>query len=76
MCGASLPSKLIKLIHKFEGNPEDLRKAGLEYAIEQMDELLDNGVDGVHIYTMNRPVVAKTSLERYKKVGGAFDGVR
>jgi methylenetetrahydrofolate reductase (NADPH) len=67
MCGASLPTKLIKLIHKYENDVEDLRKAGLEYALEQADDLISSGVDGVHFYSMNRPVVAKTAIERYKK---------
>ncbi|MDR3190594.1 MAG: methylenetetrahydrofolate reductase [Lactobacillaceae bacterium] len=67
MCGASLPSKLIKLIHKYEHNPADLRAAGLDYAMGQIDDLITQGVDGVHIYTMNRPVVAQTLLGKYKK---------
>lgn len=66
MCGASLPSKLIKLIHKYEYNQDDLRKAALDYAIEQCQELIAHGVDGVHLYSMNRPVVAKTALHILK----------
>jgi methylenetetrahydrofolate reductase (NADPH) len=66
MCGVSLPSKLIKIIHKYEQNIDDLRKAGLEYAFEQIDDLLKHGVDGVHVYTMNRPNVARNALTRYK----------
>lgn len=68
MCGASLPSKLIKLIHKYEDSIEDLRKAGLEYAMEQVEDLVAHGVDGVHIYAMNRAIVAKTAM---KKLRGA-----
>lgn len=63
MCGASLPSKLIKLIHKYEYSIEDLRKAGLEYAMQQVEDLVAHGVDGVHIYAMNRAIVAKTAME-------------
>lgn len=66
MCGVSLPSKLIKLIHKYEHDVTELRKASLDYALEQIDDLLAHGVDGVHIYTMNRPNVAKTALRRYR----------
>ncbi|MFC4651509.1 methylenetetrahydrofolate reductase [Lactococcus nasutitermitis] len=63
--GASIPTKLIKIINKYKDNPEDLRKAGLEYSLEQIDDLLAHGVDGVHIYTMNRPSVANVIMERY-----------
>lgn len=62
MCGTSLPSELIKIIHKYEHSIEDLRKAGLEYALKQIDDLLAHGVDGVHVYAMNRPVVAKEAM--------------
>lgn len=60
MCGASLPSKMIKLLSKYESDEESLLKAGLEYAGEQIADLARNGVDGIHIYTMNKPYIAKT----------------
>lgn len=63
MCGASLPSKIIKILYKYENNPESLRKAGIEYATEQVIDLIANGVDGVHIYTMNQPEIAKEILK-------------
>lgn len=66
MCGASLPSKLIKLIHKYEYDQDDLRKAALDYAIEQCEDLIAHGVDGVHLYSMNRPSVARTALTTLK----------
>lgn len=62
MCGTSLPSELIKIIHRYEHSIEDLRKAGLEYALKQMEDLLAHGVDGVHVYAMNRPVIAKKAM--------------
>ncbi len=60
MCGASLPSEIIKLLNKYADNPDDLLKAGLEYARRQIDGLIAHGVRGIHIYTMNRPNVAET----------------
>lgn len=62
MCGTSLPSELIKIIHKYQDSVEDLQKAGLEYALNQMEDLLKHGVDGIHVYAMNRPVVAKEAM--------------
>ncbi len=53
--GCSIPAKLVVMMDKYQDNPEDLRKAGIEYAILQIRELIDNGVDGIHLYTMNRP---------------------
>lgn len=58
LCGASLPSRIIKLLHRHEHSAQDLRKAGIEYACEQARELSERGVDGIHIYTMNHPDIA------------------
>lgn len=59
MCGASIPAKLSKLLQKFGDNPIAMRDAGISYAVDQIVDLVANGVDGVHIYTMNDPYVAK-----------------
>ena len=64
--GASLPIELIKIIHRYQNSPEDLQKAGLEFAFNQIDELIENGVSGVHVYTMNRPIIANAIMNRYK----------
>ncbi|MCC8121963.1 MAG: methylenetetrahydrofolate reductase [NAD(P)H] [Oscillospiraceae bacterium] len=58
MCGASLPSAIVRLLHRYENDPDDLRKAGIEYAAEQMEGLLAQKVDGVHLYSMNKPEIA------------------
>ena len=63
MCGASLPSKFVKMMQKYELKPEALRDAGIAYAVEQIVDLLANGVDGIHLYTMNNPYVAKKISE-------------
>ncbi len=58
MCGASLPVKFSKMMQKYEHQPEALRDAGIAYAIDQSVDLISNGVDGIHLYTMNNPYVA------------------
>ena len=67
MCGASLPSPVIKLLAKYEDNPDALREAGIEYACRQLEGLRDAGADGLHIYTMNRPSVARATIEALRK---------
>ena len=59
LCGASLPPKFAKMMQKYENKPEALRDAGIAYAVEQIVDLLANGVDGIHLYTMNNPTVAE-----------------
>lgn len=63
MCGASLPAKFTKMMQKYEHNPEALRDAGIAYAIDQIVDLISNGVDGIHLYTMNNPYVARKISE-------------
>ena len=59
LCGASLPPKFVKVMQRYESKPEALRDAGIAYAVEQIVDLLANGVDGIHLYTMNSPYVAE-----------------
>ncbi len=67
MCGASLPRDIIFMLNKYENNPDDLRKASLEYASEQIIDLIKNGVNGIHIYSMNKPENAAQIIENIKK---------
>ncbi|MDR1906329.1 MAG: methylenetetrahydrofolate reductase [Clostridiales bacterium] len=59
MCGVSLPGKMVKILNKYENSTDDLIKASIEYASVQIEELLKHGVDGIHIYTMNKPEIAE-----------------
>lgn len=63
LCGASIPAKLVIMMDKYEDNAEDMRKAGIEYASAQIRDLVDNGVDGIHLCTMNRPKSTKEILQ-------------
>jgi len=73
MCGASLPPKFVKIMQKYENNPIALRDAGIAYAIDQIVDLVSSGVDGIHLYTMNNPYVAKRISEA---VSGIIEGSR
>ena len=55
LCGASIPSRLASLLGKFGDCPADMEKAGLDYACRQIVDLVEHGVAGVHLYTMNKP---------------------
>ena len=68
MCGASFPNRFQKIIHKFEGKKEALFDAGMSYALSQIIELLTNNVQGIHLYTMNNPVVARRICEGIKNI--------
>lgn len=68
LCGASLPPKFTKLIARFGDNPDAMRDAGIAYAADQIIDLVTNGVDGIHLYTMNNPYVARKISESVSSV--------
>lgn len=63
LSGSSVPKAMADIIAKYADSPEDMRKAGIDYANRQILDLLENDVDGVHIYTMNKPKMAKEIME-------------
>lgn len=60
LCGASIPDKLIKIMDKYGAVAGDMEKAGIEYACEQIDDLISNKVAGIHLYTMNKAEQTKS----------------
>lgn len=68
MCGASLPEKFRRIIEKYGESREALFDAGMVYALNQIVELIAHGVDGIHIFTMNNPVVAKRICDGIKNL--------
>lgn len=73
LCGARIPEKFMKIINKYIDNPEALRDAGIAYATEQIIDLLSSGVDGIHIYTMNNPEVAKKIVSNISSIVNALN---
>lgn len=59
LCGATLPPKFVTMMEKYEDNPVAMRDAGIAYAVDQIVDLFSQNVDGVHLYTMNNPYVAR-----------------
>ena len=63
LCGVELPKKFCCILDKYEHNPAALRDAGIAYAIDQITDLIAEGADGIHLYTMNDPYIAKRIFE-------------
>ncbi len=60
LSGSSVPKELADIIATYGENKDDMRKAGIDYAIRQIRDLQEHGVDGIHIYSMNK---VKTTTE-------------
>lgn len=65
LSGSSVPKKLADIIATYDDNPEDMRKAGIEYAVNQILALKAHGVKDVHLYSMNK---AKTTKEIFEAI--------
>ncbi|WPM32538.1 methylenetetrahydrofolate reductase [NAD(P)H] [Hydrogenobacter sp. T-2] len=69
MCGAEIPQSLVERLEPYADNPEETLKIGVEFAIEQCLDLLDNRVQGLHFYTLNK---SKATLLVYEGIKGAL----
>lgn len=73
LSGASLPSKFTRIMAKYENNPQALKEAGIAYATEQIVDLLSWGIDGIHLYTMNRPETCRRIIENISSIRNALE---
>lgn len=63
ICRVNLPKKFLAIMNRYENNPQALRDAGIAYAVDQIIDLIAQGVDGIHLYTMNNPYIAQRIYE-------------
>jgi len=63
LCGAKIPDQLDRQLEKFVDDDDAARELGVEYATEQVRELWDSGVAGVHFYVLNRSYSVSKILE-------------
>lgn len=68
MCGASFPERFQRIIHKYEDDKEALFDAGMSYALSQIIDLLVSDIDGIHLYTMNNPLVARRICDGIRNI--------
>jgi methylenetetrahydrofolate reductase (NADPH) len=62
--GSRFPAKLLKALQRANGTPEAVREIGLHYATEQCADLLDHGVAGIHLYTLNQSTATREICQR------------
>ena len=58
MSGTYLPERFKAIVDRFGENPAAMKQAGVIYATEQIIDLIANGVNHIHVYSMNKPEVA------------------
>ncbi len=68
LSGASLPPRFAAILDRFSENPKAMRQAGIAFATEQIIDLIANGVNNIHIYTMNRPQIAAAIFQNLSDI--------
>ena len=70
LSGTTLPTRFRMILDKFRDKPDAMKQAGIVYAAEQIVDLVANGIRGIHVYTMNKPDVARALAENLSEVLG------
>ncbi len=68
LSGTYLPSRFKAIVDRFGDNPKAMLDAGVAYATEQIVDLFANGVNAVHVYTMNKPEVAERIMSNLRGI--------
>lgn len=68
LSGNMVPPRFLAIVDRFGDNPAAMRQAGIAYATEQIIDLIANGINHVHIYTMNKPDVAGEILSNLSEI--------
>jgi len=66
-CGATIPQRVHDIFKPLDGNDEATYKAGVEFAGEQCNELLEGGAPGLHFYTLNKVDPTREILNKIKR---------
>ena len=70
LSGSFMPQRFKSLVDKFGSDPEAMKQAGIAYATDQIIDLYANGITNVHVYSMNKPDVAKKITDNLSHIIG------
>ena len=68
LSNANIPSKFLSIADKFQDDKDSMRQAGIIYACNQIIDLISNGINNIHIYTMNNASVAKQIMQNMSHI--------
>uniref|UniRef100_UPI003FF137BC methylenetetrahydrofolate reductase n=1 Tax=Roseburia sp. TaxID=2049040 RepID=UPI003FF137BC len=68
LSGNMVPPRFLAIVDRFKDDPKAMRQAGIAYTTEQIIDLIANGVNHVHIYTMNKPDIAAAIFENLSDI--------
>ncbi|MBE6824211.1 MAG: methylenetetrahydrofolate reductase [NAD(P)H] [Ruminococcaceae bacterium] len=68
LSGAVLPDRFKRIVERFSDDPKAMEQAGIAYATEQIIDLFANGINAVHVYSMNKPYVAQKIKDNLSEI--------
>ena len=68
LSGNLVPAKFTNIVDRFGNDPQAMKQAGIAYATEQIIDLIANGANHVHIYSMNKPDVAGAIMDNLSHI--------
>ncbi|MBR0311566.1 MAG: methylenetetrahydrofolate reductase [Oscillospiraceae bacterium] len=68
LSGTTLPERFRRILDTFGDTPDAMRQAGIAYATDQIIDLFANGIQSVHVYSMNNPGVARAILDNLSEI--------
>ena len=68
LSGCNVPERFKAIVGRFGDNPAAMQQAGIAYATDQIIDLIANGINNVHVYSMNKPEVAKGILDNLSEI--------
>ena len=68
--GNALPKKFMRIIERYGDNPLAMKQAGVVFATEQIIDLYAGGFNAVHVYSMNKPDVARSIQNNVSEIIG------
>lgn len=68
LAGNMLPTRFRMIVDRFGDDPAAMRQAGIAFATEQIIDLLANGVEHIHVYSMNKPEIARSIRDNLSEI--------
>lgn len=68
LSGSIMPPRFAAIADRFAHDPQAMAQAGIAYATEQIIDLVANGVTNIHLYTMNKPWIARRIVENLSSI--------
>ena len=68
LSGTIMPPRFLSIVDRFGDDKEAMAQAGIAYATDQIIDLIANGINHIHVYSMNKPEVAQKILENLSSI--------